>query len=76
MLEVLKDNKLYLNLKKYKFLIESLIFLGFVISATRLWRRESLQLYKTGQLHLVYMKQSAFMDLLPFTGDLLRTLVL
>lgn len=75
-MEVLKDNKLYLNLKKYKFLIESLIFLGFVISATRLWRRESLQLYKTDQLHLVYMKQSAFMDLLPFTGDLLRTLVL
>jgi hypothetical protein len=41
-LDVLRKIKLYVNLKKYKFLQESLVFIGFIIST----KRAKMDLYK------------------------------
>ena len=36
MLEVLSENKLFINFKKYSWLIERLLFLGYVVSFERI----------------------------------------
>jgi len=60
-LTVLQQNKLYVNLTKYKFMTSSLLFLGFIVSADGIKVDEEIEPFGNGLPRKMSAKYVAFM---------------
>lgn len=75
-LEALRTNSLYLNLKKYDFLIKELVFLGFVINSKGIAvDQRKIQAVTDMQTPKNVMVRGVFICTLPSMGGLSSTLV-
>jgi hypothetical protein len=70
-LDVLRKEKLFANLKKCTFYTDKLVFLGFVVSAQCIQvDEEKVRAIRVGRAPQVYVMFVVFMDLLVSTGGL------